>query len=54
MEHLATAFDEKYIMAEELSAGEDKCELVFKLIHGYVGYPDHAKKQGNVKPKPNS
>lgn len=54
MEHLATAFDEKYITGEELSTGEDKCELVFKLINGYIAYLDNAKKQGNVKPKPNS
>jgi four helix bundle protein len=34
MEHLATAFDEKYITTEELSIGEQKCELIFKLING--------------------
>src|SRR6186713_2149683 len=32
MEHLTTAHDENYITAEELREGEEKCELVFKLI----------------------
>jgi len=35
MEHLATAFDEKYIIEEELKMAESKCELVFKLTNGY-------------------
>jgi len=45
MEQLATAFDEKYFTAEELKAGEDKCEIVFKLINGYIAYLDKSKKQ---------
>ena len=45
MEHLATAFDEKYITLEELKSGEEKCELVFKLINGYIAYLDKSKKQ---------
>ena len=44
MEHLATAYDEKYISEEELKTGEAKCELVFKLINGYTGYLDKSKK----------
>ena len=44
MEHLATAFDENYIIADELNTGEEKCELVFKLINGYISYLDRAKK----------
>jgi four helix bundle protein len=38
MEHLDTAFDENYITEEELKAGSKKCELVFKLISGYLSY----------------
>ena len=45
MEHLATACDEKYISGEELKTGEDKCELVFKLINGYISYLDKSKSQ---------
>ena len=44
MEQLTTAFDEKYITEEELKIGEEKCELVFKLINGYITYLDRAKK----------
>jgi four helix bundle protein len=46
MEHLATAYDEKYITEEELKAGEEKCELVFKLINGYIAYLDRSKNKG--------
>jgi hypothetical protein len=45
MEHLSTAFDEKYILPEELKTGEAKCELVFKLINGYINYLDKSKSQ---------
>lgn len=45
MDHLSTAFDEKYITEDELSNGEQKCELVFKLINGYIAYLDKSKKQ---------
>ena len=56
MEQLATAFDEKYITEEELRAGEDKCEQVFKLINGYIAYLDKSKKQvvHYSNPNPNS
>jgi four helix bundle protein len=50
MEHLATAFDEKYIIENELKTGEEKCELVFKLINGYINYLDRSKKQSKVPP----
>jgi hypothetical protein len=50
MEHLATAFDEKYITENELKTGEEKCEFVFKLINGYIGYLDKSKKQKNLPP----
>jgi len=43
MEHLSTANDEKYITEEELEMGEEKCELVFKLINGYISYLDKSK-----------
>ncbi len=54
MEHFTTAFDEKYITEEELKTGEEKCELVVKLINGYIAYLDRSKKQGNVPSNPNS
>ena len=56
MEQLTTAFDEKYITEEELRAGEDKCEQVFKLINGYIAYLDKSKKQvvQYSNPNPNS
>ncbi|MGZ8557041.1 MAG: four helix bundle protein [Chitinophagaceae bacterium] len=52
MEHFTTAHDEKYIVDEELVTGEQKCEIVFKLINGYIAYLD---KSGNQKTdrKPN-
>ena len=56
MEQLASAFDEKYITEEGFKAGEGKCELVFKLINGYIAYLDTSKKQGlqQSNPIPNS
>jgi len=53
MEHLSTAFDEKYITEDELKGGEEKCELVFKLINGYIAYLDRSRKQMKP-PTPNS
>lgn len=50
MEHLSTAFDEKYISAEELTSGEERCELVFKLINGYIAYLDKSKKEVRQQP----
>lgn len=52
MEHLATAYDEKYITEEDLKNGEEKCELVFKLINGYIAYLDKSKKEAKQPPKP--
>jgi four helix bundle protein len=49
MEHFTTAFDEKYITDGELKLGEEKCELVFKLINGYIAYLDKSK--GSRKPQ---
>ena len=45
MEQLTTAFDENYIDETELKIGEEKCELVFKLINGYISYLDRSKLQ---------
>ena len=52
MDHLSVAFDENYISEVELKEGEEKCELVFKLINGYIAYLDKSKKQH--KPPANS
>lgn len=49
MEHLATAFDEQYITAEQLKTSEEHCEKVFQLINGYIRYLDTAQA---AKPKP--
>jgi hypothetical protein len=57
MEHLTTAFDEKYITESELKTGEEKCELVFKLTNGYIGYLDKSKvaaKANSLLQNPNS
>ena len=50
MEQLTTAFDEQYLTEEELKAGEEKCEVVFKLINGYIAYLDRSKKQELQQP----
>lgn len=52
MEHLITAYDEKYISEDELKEGEAKCELVFKLTNGYIAYLDKAKQKGTHPPNP--
>ena len=54
MEHLSTAYDEKYITDEELKSGEEKCELVFKLINGYIAYLDKTKNKAKQPNEPNS
>ena len=54
MEHLTTASDENYIVAEELEAGEAKSETVFKLINGYISYLDRSKSQIKKQHEPNS
>lgn len=45
MEHLSIAYDDKYIDEEELKMSEAKCELVFKLINGYINYLEKSKGQ---------
>ena len=54
MEHLTTAYDENYIVAEELEPGEAKSETVFKLINGYINYLDRSKSQIKKQHEPNS
>jgi hypothetical protein len=54
MEHIATAFDEKYILLEEAQSGEEECELVFKLINGYISYLDKSRNQIKNRNEPNS
>lgn len=55
MEHFMTAFDEQYITEEELTSGEQKCELVFKLLNGYISYLDKAHQtKATTKSNPNS
>ena len=53
MEHLTTAFDENHVTQEELITGEEKCELVIKLINGYISYLDKSK-NNKVSSQPNS
>lgn len=53
MESLATAFDENFISAEELKQGEEKCELVFKLINGYISYLDRTRQGVQAAKKSN-
>ncbi|MFT3909449.1 MAG: four helix bundle protein [Ferruginibacter sp.] len=44
MEHLVTAFDENYISEEKLEIEEEKCEVVFKLLNGFIAYLDRSNK----------
>ena len=44
MDHLITAYDEKYLNEEELNVEQEKCEMVFKLINGFISYLDKSKK----------
>ena len=54
MEHLCIAFDENYILDEELKTGEEMFEVVFKLINGYINYLDMSKKKIRMHNEPNS
>ena len=55
MEHFTAAFDENYITEEELSMGEEKCELVFKLTNGYIAYLERSNNmRAGREEKPNS
>ena len=44
MEHLTTAFDENFISEDILKSELNKCEMVFKLINGFIAYLDKSKK----------
>ncbi len=52
IEHLITAFDENYISDETLKIEISKCEMVFKLINGFIAYLDKSKKQKISATKP--
>lgn len=43
MDHLSVALDEGYITQDACSTLESKCELVFKLINGYIAYLDKSR-----------
>ena len=45
MEQLITAFDELYINETQLKKGEEMCEVVFKLINGYISYLDKSRQK---------
>ena len=50
MEHLTTAFDENYITNDELIIELTKCEVIFKLINGFIAYLDRSKKTQKAAP----
>ena len=54
MEHSCTALDDKFITNEELKTGEEKSELVFRLINGYIGYLDKQRNQNKKRNESNS
>ena len=43
MEHLTTAFNEKYIVEDELNLFDEKCQTIIKLINGYINFLDKSK-----------
>src|SRR5688572_7886895 len=45
MDHLDVALDERYIVNEKHKLGQVKCELVFKLINGYIFYLDRCNQK---------
>jgi four helix bundle protein len=49
IEHVTTAFDEKYISTGELKDAEMKCETVLKLINGYLSYLERSHKMNVSK-----
>ena len=44
LEHLITAFDEKYIDVELLKKEKDQYEICLKLINGYIRYLRNSKR----------
>jgi len=51
LDHLTVAMDEGYSNEEKMGPIEQKCEVVFKLINGYITYLD---KLAKAKQKPAS
>lgn len=45
IEHLITAFDEKYISEQELREGEAMAETSLRLVNGYISYLDKSKRE---------
>jgi len=43
IDHLTVALDETYKSQVEYSESEQLCELVFKLINGYIDYLDRQR-----------
>jgi four helix bundle protein len=43
LEHLITAFDEKYISSEKISELKIKHDKCLKLLNGYINYLERAK-----------
>lgn len=50
MEHLMTALDENYITETTWKPEFEKCEVIFKLINGFIAYLDRSKKTQKVAP----
>jgi four helix bundle protein len=45
LEHLITAFDEKYISSEKISEMKIKHDKCLKLLNGYINYLERAKQE---------
>jgi len=45
MEHLQTAFDEKFITQDEFEQADRLSVKVFQLINGFISYLDRSKKK---------
>ena len=43
IDHLIIAYEEKYIIDDELNELEAMCETIFKLINGYIKYLEKQK-----------
>ena len=45
IDHLTVALDEGYINESRCDELEQLCELIFKLINGFIGYLDKSRKK---------
>jgi four helix bundle protein len=45
LEHLITAYDEKYIAKEDLMSFKTHIDTCGKLINGYINYLNKAKRE---------